>query len=177
MAKVSYTSLKLKTDNSVKTFQFHDTNIDVLQYLPIEDKYDLVMITLQKSFEEEIYNPIKLDMLFHLYLVYMYTNISFTDKQKENESKLYDTIKSNGLLEAVLEQIPEEEYNILFEYISDLADIKEEYNRSVVSLVKKMITDLPTQAQAAMDIVNSFDKNKYQEVIDFAKMANGNRSV
>lgn len=177
MAKVNYTSLKLKTNNSVKTFQFHDINIDVLQYLPIEDKYDLVMITLQKSFEEEVYNPIKLDMLFHLYLIYMYTNISFTDKQKENESKLYDAIKSNGLLEAVLEQIPEEEYNILFEYISDLADIKEEYNRSVVSLVKKMITDLPTQAQAAMDIVNSFDKNKYQEVIDFAKMANGNRSV
>jgi hypothetical protein len=177
MAKVNYTSLKLKTDNSVKTFQFHNVNIDVLQYLPIEDKYDLVMITLQKSFEEEVYNPIKLDMLFHLYLVYMYTNISFTDKQKENESKLYDAIKSNGLLEAVLEQIPEEEYNILFEYISDLADIKEEYNRSVVSLVKKMITDLPTQAQAAMDIVNSFDKEKYQEVIDFAKMANGNRSI
>lgn len=177
MAKVNYTSLKLKTDNSVKTFQFHNVNIDVLQYLPIEDKYDLVMITLQKSFEEEVYNPIKLDMLFHLYLIYMYTNISFTDKQKENESKLYDAIKSNGLLEAVLEQIPEEEYNILFEYISDLADIKEEYNRSVVSLVKKMITDLPTQAQAAMDIVNSFDKEKYQEVIDFAKMANGNRSI
>ena len=51
MAKVNYTSLKLKTDNSVKTFQFHDTNIDVLQYLPIEDKYDLVMITLQKAKE------------------------------------------------------------------------------------------------------------------------------
>ena len=49
MAKVSYTNLKLKINKEIKEISFNDTKIEVLQYLPIEDKYDLVMITLQKA--------------------------------------------------------------------------------------------------------------------------------
>ena len=45
MAKVSYANLKLKIDTNVNTFDFQGQVIEVLKYLPIEDKYDLVMIT------------------------------------------------------------------------------------------------------------------------------------
>ena len=79
--KVSYANLKLKVDTSVDTFDFNNQTIEVLKYLPIEDKYDLIMITLQKAEEDGIYNDIKLDMYFHLNLVYMYTNLSFTETQ------------------------------------------------------------------------------------------------
>ena len=88
MSKVSYANLKLKVDTSVDTFDFNNQTIEVLKYLPIEDKYDLIMITLQKAEEDGIYNDIKLDMYFHLNLVYMYTILSFTEKQKENEAKI-----------------------------------------------------------------------------------------
>lgn len=80
MNKIAYSTLKLKTDDSVNTFEFQGKTIEVLKYLKIEDKYDLVMITLQKAEENGIYNQLKLDMFFHLHLVYMYTNLSFTDK-------------------------------------------------------------------------------------------------
>ena len=52
------------------------------------------MITLQKAKEDILYNPIKLDMYFHLHLVYMYSNLSFTEKQKEDEEKIYDAVVS-----------------------------------------------------------------------------------
>ncbi len=68
----------------------------MLQYLPAQDKYDLLMITLQKSLENGAYNEFKLNLYFELNLVYMYTNISFTEKQREDEFKLYDTLESNG---------------------------------------------------------------------------------
>ena len=84
MAKVSYANLKLKVDTDVNTFDFKDNKIEVLKYLPIEDKYSLVMVTLQKALENDIYNPLKIDIYFHLNLIYMYTNLSFTDKQREN---------------------------------------------------------------------------------------------
>ena len=61
----------LKIDTSVDTLDFNNKTIEVLKYLPIEDKYDLIMITLQKAEEDGIYNDIKLDMYFHLNLVYM----------------------------------------------------------------------------------------------------------
>ena len=110
MAKTTYASMKMKVQTNPKEIDFNGNKIEVLQYLPIEDKYDLVMVTLQKSLEDGVYNPIKKDMYFHLYLVYMYTDITFTDKQKEDESKLYDVLESNGLITEVIKNIPEDGY-------------------------------------------------------------------
>lgn len=177
MAKVSYANLKLKINTGVNTFDFEGNQIEVLKYLPIEDKYDLVMITLQKAKEDNIYNPIKLDMFFHLYLVYMYTNLSFTDKQKENESKIYDILKSNGFMDKFLETIDEDEYNFLYEMINELVDTHMEYHNSAAAVIQSLVQDLPTNAQAAAEIVNSFDPKQYQAVIDFATAANGGRPI
>ena len=105
MAKVSYASLKLKVDNSVETFDFQGNTIEVLKYLPIQEKYDLIMVALEKA-EDEIYNPIMLEAYFHLHLVYMYTNLTFTDKQREDELKLYDTLQSTGFITKMIEKIP-----------------------------------------------------------------------
>ena len=111
MGKVSYANMKLKVKNNVKTFKFQDNDIEVIQYLSSEDKYSLINITLQKSLEDGFYNPLKLDVYFHLHLVYMYTDISFTEKQKEDEFKIFDTLKNNGFIDLMLENIPEDEYN------------------------------------------------------------------
>ena len=170
MAKVSYASLKLKIEDSVKKIE--GTEIEVLQYLPIEDKYDLIRITLQKSRIEGLNSPIILDMYFHLFIVYMYTNISFTDKQKENEYKIYDSLKSNGLLDKILEAIPENEYNDLITFLSEELELKERYDLSISGLISKVINDLPANAEAAMKIVDGFDKEKFGNVIDFAKSIN-----
>jgi len=170
MAKVSYASLKLKVEDSIKKAE--GTEIEVLQYLPIEDKYDLIKITLQKSRIEGLYNPLILDMYFHLFIVYMYTNISFTDKQRENEYKIYDSLKSTGLLDKILEAIPENEYNDLITFLTDELELREKYNLSFSGMISKVINDLPANAEAAMEIVNGFDKEKFGNVIDFAKSIN-----
>lgn len=170
MAKVSYSNLKLKVDNSVKKIE--NTEIEVLQYLPIEDKYDLINIALQKSRVEGKHNPLLLDMYFHLFIVYMYTNISFTDKQKENEYKIYDTLKSNRLLDTILTYIPDEEYNELYSFLIEDLEKREKYDLSISGLISTIVNDLPAQAEAAMKIVENFDKEKFSNVIDFAKAAN-----
>ena len=90
MAKITFASLKLKTRDDVEKINLYDKEIEVKQYLPAEDKYDLIMITLQESKEEGVYNHFKMDMFFHLNIIFMYTNLQFTDKQKEDLIKLYD---------------------------------------------------------------------------------------
>lgn len=177
MAKVSYANLKLKINTEVNTFDFEGNQVEVLKYLPVEDKYDLVMITLQKAREDNIYNPVKLEMFFHLHLVYMYTNLSFTDKQKENESRIYDTLKSNGFMDKFLAAIEEDEYNSLCEMVNELVDVNMKYNNSAAAVIQSLVQDLPTSAQAAAEIVNSFDPKQYQAVIDFATAANGGRPI
>ena len=174
MGKVSYANMKLKVKNNVKTFKFQDNDIEVIQYLSSEDKYSLINITLQKSLEDGFYNPLKLDVYFHLHLVYMYTDISFTEKQKEDEFKIFDTLKNNNFIDLMLENIPEDEYNYLLKIMEETI---EKNKNTVAGVISKLINDLPTNAQAAMDIVNNFDKDKFQAVKDFAIAANGGREI
>lgn len=177
MAKVSYANLKLKINKEVKTFKVGDQEIEVLQYLPVEDKYDLIMITLQKAEENGIYNPLMLDVFFHLNLFYMYSNLSFTDKQRENEFKLYDSLKSNGILDAFLEVFDENEYDELLGHIEEIMEMMLTYKNTAGAVLQSVIQDLPRNAEAMREIVENFDKTKYQAVLDFAAAANGGRNI
>lgn len=178
MAKVTYASLKLKIDTSVESFDFNGATIEVLKYLPIQDKYELVMMALDKAKDEHgLYNPILLDMYFHLYLVYMYANITFTDKQKEDELKLYDTLQSNGLLSKILVAIPEAEYNHLQEQINDIVKYESKYKTTAGYFINSLFNDIPEKIESIQAMVDDIDKEKFQNVIDFAKAANGNRDI
>lgn len=177
MAKVSYANLKLKVNKEVKTFNFMKQEIEVLQYLPIEDKRDLISIVCQNAEENGIYNALLVDTYFHLYLVYLYTNISFTDKQKDNEMKLYDALKSNGFFEEFLGAMNEDEYNELYNYIEETMEMNLEFKNTAGAVLQTIIQDLPRNAQIAADIVENFDKNKFKAVLDFAAAANGQRNI
>ena len=177
MAKVSYANMKLKMNESIKEVQLGETKIEVKQYLPVEEKYSFLNIVLQNSLENDIYHPVKVDMYFHLYLVYLYTNINFTDKQKEDESKLFDVLLTNGIIEGVITTIPKSEYDVLVSLLNQTIEKNEKYKTTFAGVVGKFINDLPAQADAAMKIVENFDPNKFQEVVAFAQAANGGRPI
>lgn len=178
MAKVSYASLKLAVDKTVNTFDFNGTQIEVKRYLPIEDKIDLIQIALQKATEEDgYYNELKLEMYFNLNLVYLYTNLSFTEKQREDEAKIYDCLQCSGLLDAIIANMDQSEYESLLDFLNETKDGILKYKTTAAALMRNIIQDLPRNAAAAAEIVNSFDPQKYQAVIDFANAANGNRDI
>ena len=177
MAKITFTNLKLKMDTSVSTIKYGDNEIEILKYLPIEDKDSLINLVIQNSFVDGIYDPLLIDTLFHLYLVYMYTNISFTEKQKENPLKLYDTIKSVGLLNEILKEIPEEEYNSLLTFLDETIASRIKYNKSVAGIIQNILEIIPEQSANFTKMLEEFDISKYQNVLDFAKAANGGRDI
>lgn len=177
MADLNYKDLGLKRLIMKDTFKWGDKNIEVLKYLPVEAKYDIVMITLQKAQEEGYYNPIKLDMYFHLNLVYMYTNLQFSDEDRQDEGKLFDELKSSGFLATFLQYIDKDEYMEMQEDIDSIAELSLRYNSSAGAVFNKFVDDLPANVEAAQKIVDSFEPSKYQAVVDFAKAANGNRLI
>jgi len=135
------------------------------------------MITLQKSLENGIYNDFKLNFYFELNLVYMYTNISFTEKQREDEFKIYNNLKSNGFFELFYQALDENEYNELFTQLNTIRKEKTKENRSVTSIINKFINDLPSNAEAAAKIVENFNPEQFKNVMEFAKYANGGRDI
>ena len=177
MAKTTYASMKLKVNTEAKEIDFNGSKIEVLQYLPIDDKYTLLNVTLQKAKEGAIYNPLKKDMFFHLHLIYMYTDLVFTDKQREDESKLYDTLVSNGILDKVLEAIPDTEFNTLYSYLNEQEKTILTYKNTVGGAITEIIDNLPLQAEQMQKIVDNFDPEKFQNVLNFARAANGGREI
>lgn len=175
--KVSYANMKLKVNTEIKTFDFGGQKIEVLQYLPAQDKYDLLMVTLQKSLENGMYNEFKLNLYFELNLVYMYTNISFTEKQREDELKIYDNLKSNGFFELFFQAINEDEYNELFAQLNAIKEAMTFNNTSVGAIVNRFIDDLPGNAATAAKIVENFNPEQFKAVVDFATYANGGRNI
>ena len=175
---MKYSDLNLRVNKETAIIKINDnTEIEVLQYLPIEDKIDLIQIALQKSLENGIYNEVKLDMYFNLYIVYMYSNLEFTDEEKEDEFKLYNELQSNNIIAHVIAGMDEGEYDCLLDYLKTMQEANEMYRSSAAALLQSFIQDMPKNAAAAAEIVDNFDKEKYKNVIDFAKSANGNRPV
>ena len=173
MAIINYNDLGLTKSKEVRIFKWNNKDIEIVKYLPIDAKYDIVMITLQEAYEEGIYNPVKLDKFFHLNLVFMYSNLVFTDEDRQDTDKLYDELKSSGFMDKFLQNINEEDYTEMLEDIDTIIKAKSGFS----GIVKKLVDDLPAQAEAMQNIVNNFDSNKYQAVVDFAKAANGGRSI
>ena len=173
MAKVSFINLKLKVNTEVNTFQFGEnkTKIEVLKYLPIEDKNDLIHIALQNAEENGIYNDILLEMYFNLYIMYFYTNINFTDKQKEDPAKLYDQMESNGLITQVIANMEDDEYANLLTYLETIRDEMLTYKNTAGAVLQSVIQDLPRNMAAAADIVNNFSPEQFEQVKRLAQTA------
>lgn len=172
---MKYSDLKLKTNTDIKKVEINGQKIDVLQYLPIEDKIDLIQIALQRAEQNGVYNEMKLDMYFNLYLIELYTNLEFTEEEKANEFLLYNELQSNDVISKIISVIDENEYDSLLDYLDTMKAEKDLYRRSVSAVLTSFIQDMPKNAEIVKDIVNNFDKEKYQAVIDFAKAANNDR--
>lgn len=175
---MNYKDLGLHLNKDTYSIEAQEKKINIKKYLPINDKKDLIEITLQKAEQSNgTYNEILIDMYFNLYLVYLYTDIIFTDEDREDEMKLYDELESSGLLERIIDKIPDDEYDTLMGYLEAMRKEDSSYKHSAAAMVQKMIVDLPKNAEAAAKIVENFNKEKYQEVINFSQQANGNRPI
>ena len=106
MAKIPFSKLGLNKDTSITLVEWNDQNIEVKNYLPIKEKIELVENIVNKSVDENgYYNPIKIYVNTIIEVINSYTNISFTEKQKEDIEKLYDLLVSSGFLEKLLEKV------------------------------------------------------------------------
>lgn len=142
MAKISMTKLGLTKNNQVKKVDFNNQKIEVKQYLPVEDKLNLISNIINSSIDmNNFYNPCRLHIYQIVNIIMAYTNISFTDKQKEDVMKLYDLIAGSGLAVAVLNAIPADEYDFILEGTEETIQSIYSYNNSVMGILENISAD------------------------------------
>ena len=142
MAKVSLTKLGLKVNQEIKTIEFNGQIIEVKQYLPSNEKLELISDVINFSADDNNFaNPVKVSVFTTLEILFHYTNITFTEKQKEDLVKLYDLVISNGLMSEIIKAIPEGEYAEVLCGIEDSVNAVYTYRNSVLGIMDTISTD------------------------------------
>ena len=142
MAKVSFNKLDLKKNQEVITLKYNDIESEVKQYLPIEEKLELISKVISNSADENnFYNAPKGHIFTTLGIVEYYTNINFTEKQLEDPQKLYDLIVGNGLDILILNAIPMTEITFIESNIEKIANGYYNYRHSVLGIIETINQD------------------------------------
>lgn len=142
MAKTPFTKLKLTKKEDIKTIKINDIDIEIKQYLGVDDKLKLITNVINNSMDDNNFsNPIKVDVYTCLEIVYAYTNLSFTDKQKEDVTKLYDLLETNDVFNQVIAAIPKLEYTNLIEAIKETIDSIYKYKNSALGIMENISAD------------------------------------
>lgn len=142
MAKISFSKLGLKVNNEVININFNDQVIEVKQYISVNDKLKLISEVINNTIDEHSFcNPVKVKVYLALGILDYYTNINFTEKQKEDPVKLYDLFESNGLLNQIYHAIPGEEFNNLTTGAWDSINAIYTYNNSAMGIMDNLGKD------------------------------------
>lgn len=150
MASITFSKLNLKKKEEIKTIKFNEQEIEIKQYLPIQDKLNVIYNAISKTEDENrFFNPVKLECYCTLEIVYAYTNIKFTDKQLEDEAKIFDLMEENGLIDVIFSAIPEEETSFVMNSCEEAAEAIYKFSNSAMGLVEYFINH---QEQTTLDL-------------------------
>lgn len=142
MSRVPFTKLGLKKVEDTKNITICGQMVEVKQYLPISDKINIITNVIENSADDNNFaNPVKVEVFANLEIMYAYTNISFTDKQKEDPTKLYDLLEENGVIAEVIAAIPENEYALLLGWIDETIEAFYKYRNSVLGILDTISAD------------------------------------
>lgn len=147
MAKVPFSKLDVKL-NSCDLVVNHENSkgeaiqFEVKNYLPIKEKMDLVSNIINQSTDDNgFYNPMRVKLYTTLEVVYAYTNLTFTSKQKEDPFKLYDLLVSTGLYDNIISHICTEDLEELEGSIWDTIKSIYSYRNSVMGILDNISAD------------------------------------
>ena len=169
MAKVSFASMKLKVDDTIKVVNINGKDIEVKQYLPIEDKNSLCEVALHAAAAGTVFNPLLAEAYFNTFVVIEYTNINFTDTQKADILKLYDILDSNDIINQVVETIPEREYRFLLDSFITMVNEITNYMTSAKAIADDLMQYAPDKSAQIAENVSNFDAEKYEEILRLAQ--------
>jgi hypothetical protein len=147
MAKIAFGKLDLKICDEIKNIVYvnnklEEIEIEIKTYLPINEKIDMISRIINWSLDDNgFYNPIRVKIFTALEIMYSYTNLTFTAKQKENVFKLYDLIVSSGLYDSVIEQIGQKELDEINNTVVIAIEGIYKHKNSVMGVIETLAQD------------------------------------
>lgn len=147
MAKVPFSKLDVKLNNKVNdciycNLKGEEIHYEVKYYLPVQEKMDMITKIINQSVDDNgFYNPMRIKIFTVLEVVYAYTNLSFTAKQKEDPFKLYDLLIGTGIFKDVVNCIYEDDWKEIQETTITTIDNIYKFKNSVMGILEAVSAD------------------------------------
>ena len=147
MAKVPFSKLQASINGNDVQISYankagEEIKYEVKNYLPIKEKLELVSRIVNQSVDTNgFYNPMRVKLYMTLEVVYAYTNLSFTDKMKEDPFKLYDILISTGIFKDIVNVICDEDWLEIQEDVWDTIENIYKYKNSVMGILETVSSD------------------------------------
>ena len=168
MAKIGLTKLQLKKNTNLISLKWNDQVIEIKEYLPILDKTIMIENIVNQSLDDNNFaNPARIEINMVLETMFTYTNINFTDKQKEDRLALYDLLVSSGLWKAVKDELDKVgELNIIQTTMREIIDEVYKYKNSLLGILEAANQDYSNLELDAEDIEKKIANKENVEFLD-----------
>lgn len=147
MAKVPFSKLQASVNSSESQLSYcnkagEEIKYEVKHYLPLKDKLDLISNIINYSIDDNgFYNPMRVKLYMTLEVIYAYTNLSFTDKMKEDPFKLYDIVISTGIFNNIINVINDNEWKEIQENVWSTITNIYSYRNSALGILDTLKSD------------------------------------
>lgn len=144
MAKIGLTKLGLKKNTNLIELPWNDQIIEIKEYLPIENKLGVIERIVNQSLDDNNFaNPARIIINTVLEITFAYTNINFTDKQKEDKQNLYDLLVSSRLWDEIKEKLCDEsnEFNFIDNGVRQVINEIYRYKNSALGILNAIQED------------------------------------
>ena len=167
--KIGLTKLGLKKNTNLINLEWNGQIIEIKEYLPIEEKSKVIEKIVNQSLDDNNFaNPLRIYVNTVLEVIFAYTNINFTDKQKEDKQALYDLLVSSKLWESIRKLMIENtiELQEIEVAVREIIDEVYKYKTSVLGILQAVTEDY---SNLDLDATKIQEKIGNKENVEFLK--------
>lgn len=163
MKKITYGTIQQEVSKEVSIVKIEakgkEHEIEVLQYLPIKEKIGIVSTVVQLSIVDGLVRRDISQALLNVSMVEKYAGITFSESVKKDTMVLYDELKSNGVLDKIIEAIPEKEVDFIANStIVAIESLQENMKYSMSGLIGQKMSQSES-AEIAKDFLSNILPN------------------
>lgn len=170
MAKLSLNKLGLNKAPSIEkeTFEFNEQQVEVIQYLPIDEKVALIQRIVNASFEadEKFINPCKVNVYMYVEIILAYSNISLTETQKKDLNKVYDAFCASNFIGYFRAHMNDREWDYITNSVWEILDNIVKYRNSALGILNIISKDY---SSAELDVNKIIEQLNDPENLGFLK--------
>lgn len=138
---VMFNDLKTGKVAEDKIIKINDKEIFVKQYLPVNEKLNLIgrVLSAVSGNEYNFINPVQVDVYMTVEIVKTYADLVFDEDMTPD--KIYDELEQEDIANEIISAIPPVEYDFIVDGVQDTVAAYYDYQNSVLGILENVSKD------------------------------------